>query len=97
MWTDFLTTDGNKLRRDRDGEFELKQATKAELLKLWKLGWECALRAIDGLSENDLTRKVTIRGQECVLRIALVGGRGAQRSNHFHKHFQGDTDENYRL
>jgi hypothetical protein len=63
-WTDFLTTDGNKPWRDRDGEFEPKRVTKAELLKLWELGWECALRAIDGLSENDLTRKVTIRGQE---------------------------------
>ena len=38
-WTDFLTTDGNKPWRDRDGEFEPKRVTKAELLKLWEEGW----------------------------------------------------------
>ena len=63
-WTDFLTTDGNKPWRDRDAEFETKQVTKAELLTLWDEGWKCALSAIDGLAEDDLTRKVTIRGQE---------------------------------
>jgi len=37
-WTDFLTTDGNKPWRDRDGEFKPKQATKADLLTLWEKG-----------------------------------------------------------
>ncbi len=63
-WTDFLTTDGDKPWRDRDGEFEPKQLTKPELLALWEEGWECTLRAIDALSGDDLIRNITIRGQE---------------------------------
>jgi hypothetical protein len=63
-WTDFFTTDGNKPWRDRDGEFEPRQLTKAEVLTLWENGWECTFRAIDALTEADLTCKVTIRGQE---------------------------------
>jgi len=63
-WTDFLTTDGDKPWRDRDREFESRRVTKAELLALWEEGWKLTFRAVDGLTEADLTRKVTIRGQE---------------------------------
>ena len=63
-WTDFLTTDGDKHWRDRDGEFESRQLTKADVLTLWEKGWEHTFRAVDALTEADLTRKVTIRAQE---------------------------------
>lgn len=63
-WTDFLTTDGDKPWRKRDEEFESKPLSKSEVTALWEAGWELTFRAIDGLKEIDLDRKVKIRGQE---------------------------------
>jgi hypothetical protein len=38
-WSDFLTTDGEKDSRDRDGEFLLtEQDTRASLLAAWEHG-----------------------------------------------------------
>ena len=71
-WTDFLTSDGDKPWRDRDGEFEPKQGNRAELLRLWEECWECAFRTIDALGEDDLTRTVTIRGQELDVTYACL-------------------------
>jgi hypothetical protein len=62
-WTDFLTTDGEKPDRDRDSEFEQPPATRAELMKLWDDGWERVFAAIEPLSDADLTRSITIRGE----------------------------------
>src|SRR5690242_9448812 len=62
-WTDFLTTDGEKPNRNRDGEFEAPFATRAELLALWERGWDCLFHAIDPLTEADMARTVTIRGE----------------------------------
>ncbi|HLK67000.1 MAG TPA: DUF1572 domain-containing protein [Bryobacteraceae bacterium] len=62
-WTDFLTTDGEKPDRNRDGEFEQGPATRAELLQMWDEGWEYVFRAIGQLSDADLGRTVTIRGE----------------------------------
>lgn len=63
-WTDFLTTDGNKEWRDRDGEFtEPKTVTREDVMTLWEEGWACTLSAIDALTEADLTKEVKIRGE----------------------------------
>ena len=62
-WTDFLTTDGEKPTRNRDSEFEEPPATRAELMTLWDEGWACLFAALDGLSDADLGRTVTIRGE----------------------------------
>ena len=62
-WTDFLTSDGEKSTRNRDGEFESPPSSRAELLALWERGWECLFHAIDPLTDADLTRSVTIRGE----------------------------------
>ena len=62
-WTDFLTSDGEKPDRNRDTEFEQPPATRAELLKLWDEGWELVFAALEPLSDPDLERKVTIRGE----------------------------------
>lgn len=63
-WTDFLTTDGEKTSRDRDGEF-IQRAfqSREEILALWDEGWACTLRALDALQISDLERTITIRGQ----------------------------------
>src|SRR5271170_1875225 len=62
-WTDFLTTDGEKPTRDRDSEFEAPPATRAELMAMWEEGWRCLFGALDGLTDADLGRTITIRGE----------------------------------
>lgn len=62
-WTDFLTSDGEKDWRNRDGEFELSIHTKEELHKLWKKGWDCLFTAINALTEEQLTQIVYIRNE----------------------------------
>ncbi|HTW44718.1 MAG TPA: DUF1572 domain-containing protein [Acidobacteriaceae bacterium] len=62
-WTDFLTADGEKPARNRDSEFEEPPATRAELLALWERGWACLFSALDPLTDADLTRTITIRGE----------------------------------
>ena len=62
-WTDFLTSDGEKPTRDRDGEFEAPPASRAELMRIWEEGWACLFAALQPLSDADLARTVTIRGE----------------------------------
>ena len=62
-WTDFLTSDGEKPDRNRDTEFEQPPTTRAELLKLWNDGWERVFAALEPLSDADLERSVSIRGE----------------------------------
>lgn len=62
-WTDFLTTDGEKPTRNRDAEFEEPPATRAEVTALWERGWACLFSALEPLSDADLARTITIRGE----------------------------------
>ncbi|MGH9512694.1 MAG: DUF1572 domain-containing protein [Terriglobales bacterium] len=62
-WTDFLTTDGEKPDRNRDGEFKDPPPTRAALKLLWDQGWEYLFNALGPLTESDLSREVTIRGE----------------------------------
>src|SRR5580693_7179522 len=62
-WTDFLTSDGEKPGRDRDAEFSDPPATRAALLQLWEDGWQCLLGTLESLSDADLGRTITIRGE----------------------------------
>ncbi len=63
-WTDFMTTDGDKPWRNRDGEFTEPDATsRDELLAYWEEGWACTLTTLDGLNETDLTKEILIRGE----------------------------------
>jgi uncharacterized damage-inducible protein DinB len=70
-WTDFLTTDGEKPDRDRDSEFESPPATRAEMMRMWESGWECTFRALDSLTDADLSRVVTIRTAPHTVRQAI--------------------------
>lgn len=60
-WTDFLTTDGEKDWRNRDGEFEENYKTKAALLAFWNKGWDCLLDAINSLHPEQLSEVIYIR------------------------------------
>ncbi len=62
-WTNFLTTDGEKPDRNRDGEFETKRMSKAQLLVCWEEGWRVFLDTLESLNEQDLEKIVHIRGQ----------------------------------
>src|SRR5262245_4995506 len=74
-WTDFLTTDGEKPSRDRDGEFLLtEQDTRASLRAAWERGWKALFDTLDGLGESDLDKSVTIRGEKHRVPQALLRG-----------------------
>jgi hypothetical protein len=62
-WTDFLTTDGEKPDRNRDTEFIDPPATRQELREMWETGWNRVFGALEPLTESDLGRTVTIRGE----------------------------------
>ncbi len=64
-WTDFLTTDGDKPWRDRDAEFTISpEDNRASLLTAWETGWAVLFQTLSQLREEDLLKKVTIRGEE---------------------------------
>jgi uncharacterized damage-inducible protein DinB len=64
-WTDFLTSDGDKPWRDRDNEFVIgPQDSRERLLAAWQEGWAALFGTLAALTEQDLLRKVTIRGEE---------------------------------
>lgn len=62
-WTDFLTTDGEKPDRDRDSEFTDPPATRESILAVWEAGWQRLFSALESLTDADLSRTITIRGE----------------------------------
>src|SRR6266568_3254128 len=62
-WTDFLTSDGEKADRHRETEFEEPPATREALMQIWEKGWACVFTALEPLSDAELNRTVTIRGE----------------------------------
>jgi len=62
-WSDFLTSDGEKPDRNRDCEFELPPEGRGPLIELWETGWATMFGALGTLTEADLSRTVTIRGE----------------------------------
>jgi Protein of unknown function (DUF1572) len=62
-WTDFLTSDGEKPDRNRDTEFEAPPKTRAELMELWESSWKILFGSLALLTDADLTRTITIRGE----------------------------------
>lgn len=71
-WRDVLTTDGEKADRDRDAEFEDAGSSAAELLAAWEHGWEVALKSLDALSTDDLSKTIAIRGEPHSVARALT-------------------------
>ena len=71
-FTDFLTSDGEKPDRDRDGEFEMPERVgRREIVGWWESGWSAALGAIEALRPADLDRTVTIRNEPFTVVEAL--------------------------
>jgi len=71
-WRDFLTTDGEKADRDRDGEFEDAGRDAAALMEAWDQGWAVAFASLDALTERDVGRTVTIRGEPHTVARAVA-------------------------
>src|ERR1700744_5085231 len=94
-WTDFLTTDGEKPDRRRDTEFIDPPPTRRALLDAWEDGWKRLFETLESLSEEDLKRTITIRGEAHSLMQA-VNRQVAHYGLHvgqivlLAKHFAGD-------
>ena len=94
-WTDFLTSDGEKPTRNRDGEFVDPAPTRAELMADWEDGWARVFSALEPLTDDDLDRTVTIRGEAHSVMQA-INRQVAHYPHHIGqivllaKHFAGD-------
>ncbi len=62
-WRDFLTSDGEKRDRKREGEFTAEGETRASILDKWEESWRIASASLTALQLADLERMITIRGQ----------------------------------
>ena len=81
-WTDFLTTDGEKPDRHRDTEFIDPPATReALLIDRWETGWRFVFSAIEPLSDADLDRTISIRGEPHSVMQAIT-----RQTSHYASH-----------
>ncbi len=62
-WTDFLTTDGEKETRNRDGEFIDDINSRDLVLRLWNEGWKILFNTLETLTEADLEKIIYIRNE----------------------------------
>ena len=71
-WTEFLTSDGEKPNRNRDTEFELTIGdTREVLMSRWEAGWAALFSALEPLTDSDLLKEVTIRGEPLSVMQAI--------------------------
>lgn len=62
-WTNFLTEDGEKTDRNRDGEFIAESDSRESLTALWETGWTALFETLESLRAEDFAKTVTIRGE----------------------------------
>ena len=78
-FTDFLTTDGEKPDRNRDGEFEVaRNPGRAAILADWESGWARLFSTLEALGPDDLLRDVYVRGE----RVSVVQALDRQLAHH---------------
>jgi Protein of unknown function (DUF1572) len=71
-FTDFLTSDGEKSWRNREEEFAQIEYDLEQIMQLWESGWQVLENELAKLSDEDLNREVTIRGQALTVHQALL-------------------------
>jgi len=75
-FTNFLSEDGEKSWRQRDGEFidDFAQGEEGRraILAAWSAGWSVLEGTLASLRDEDLDRTVHIRGQPHSVRLALL-------------------------
>jgi hypothetical protein len=70
--TDFLSSDGEKPDRDRDGEFVLDpDDTRLQLLREWAAAWDLLAATVEALRPDDVQRTVYIRAEPHTVSQAL--------------------------
>jgi hypothetical protein len=72
-WTDFLTTDGEKPWRARDGEFVDDLKSRDDLMQRWEQGWALVFEQLGRLTTDDLTRTVHTRGHPTSVIRTICG------------------------
>jgi hypothetical protein len=70
-WSDFLTSDGEKPDRNREGEFVSDNDTRESLLEFWEKSWQILFDSIEPLTVEDFAKTVTIRGQKHTICEAI--------------------------
>lgn len=70
-FSSFLTTDGEKPDRNRDGEFIGGYESRSALLEDWESGWNMLFETLGGLTDSDLDRTVTIRQEPYSVMSAI--------------------------
>lgn len=70
-FSDFLSSDGEKSWRKRDSEFEARHVSRAELRAKWEDGWRILFESLGALGDEDLFRRVSIRGMQLSVHEAL--------------------------
>jgi hypothetical protein len=94
-WNNFLKGDGESAGRDRDQEFVDPPQTREALMALWEQGWACVFAALEPLSDEDLQRTTTIRGEPHSV-MQTINRQLAHYAYHcgqivlLSKHFQSD-------
>jgi uncharacterized damage-inducible protein DinB len=71
-FTNFLTEDGEKPDRDRDAEFVERPYTRAEVGEMMRRGFGALEAALASLTDADMARTVTVRGQPMTVHAALT-------------------------
>ena len=80
-FTDFRTSDGEKPWRDREAEFADRRLPRPDLMALWAAGWNTLFNALAPLTDEDLSRVVTIRNEPHTVFQALL-----RQSTHYAWH-----------
>jgi len=72
-WRNFLTEDGEKPNRDRDGEFVIRsEDTRDTLMSAWEDGWATLFEAVSALTPEQMTEgTAVIRGEQHTATEAL--------------------------
>ena len=75
-FTDFLTTDGEKEWRERDNEFAVRTVTVDEVNTRWDAGWDVLVETLAGLTDEQLSDVVLVRGVDMTVVEALERSLG---------------------
>lgn len=75
-FSEFLTSDGEKVWRQRDAEFVTDADNRASIEELWREGWTILEATLAELSDEDLAKSVRIRGVPHTVPEALARSLG---------------------
>jgi hypothetical protein len=70
-WTDFLTTDGEKIWRQREAEFDNDITSRDEIIQKWNEGWTCLFSALQSINEDNFHSTIYIRNEKHTISDAV--------------------------